>query len=267
MINILTDKDADESFLDGKTIAIIGYGRMGHEIEKAAKAKGVNVVSTIDPGASDAKYREINEKSMSNADVCLDFTHPDSVISNIEKISKFKKNIVAGTTGWYDRIDEVKNIVENAKIGLIWSGNFSIGVNIYFRIIENAARVINKFNDYDLFVHEFHHNKKADSPSGTAVMIGNILIDNLDRKKKVVTEELKRRIAPDELHVSSTRGGSIPGTHIVGFDSPADTIELTHTARGREGFASGAVTAAQWIQGKKGFYGIDDLMKDIIGDG
>lgn len=246
-------------------IAIIGYGNMGHEIEKVAKAKGISVISTIDPTANDAKYREINEASMKNVDVCLDFTHPDSVISNIEKISRFRKNIVVGTTGWYGKMDNVKEAVRNANIGLVWSGNFSIGVNIYFRIIENAARVMDKFSDYDVFVHEFHHKKKADSPSGTAVMIGKILTDNIERKKKIVTEELKRRIEPDEIHISSTRGGSIPGTHIVGFDSNADTIELKHTARGREGFALGAVMAAQWIKDKKGFYNIDDLMKSIVG--
>ena len=244
-------------------IAIIGYGKMGHGIEKAARAKGINV-RTIDPNEPSANYKQINEESMKGVDVCVDFTHPDSVIENIKKIAKFKKNAVIGTTGWYNKMEEAKKIVENAKIGLIWSGNFSIGVNIYFRIIENAARVINKFNDYDLFVHEFHHNKKADSPSGTAVMIGKILVDNIERKKKIVTEELKRKIDPDELHISSTRCGTIPGTHIVGFDSSADTIELTHTARSREGFALGAVTAAQWIQGKKGFYDINDMMKSII---
>lgn len=244
-------------------IAIIGYGKMGHEIEKVAKAKGI-AVTTIDPNNDSANYKEINEESMKDVDVCVDFTHPDSVIGNIEKISKFKKNIVVGTTGWYDKMDGIKKIIENAGIGLIWSGNFSIGVNIYFKIIENAAKIVNKIEDYDVFVHEFHHNKKADSPSGTAVMIGNMLVSNIERKNKVVTEELKRKISPEELHISSTRGGSIPGTHIVGFDSPADTIELRHTARSREGFALGAVIAAQWIQGKKGFYDINDMMKGIV---
>ena len=162
-------------------------------------------------------------------------------------------------------MDDVKKIVERAGTGLIWSGNFSIGVNVYFKIIENAAKIINNISDYDVFVHEFHHKNKADSPSGTAVMIGNILTDNIDRKKRVVTEELKRKIEPDELHISSTRGGSVPGTHIVGFDSAADTIELKHTARSRQGFAVGAVMAAEWINGKKGFYDINDLMKEIIG--
>jgi 4-hydroxy-tetrahydrodipicolinate reductase len=245
-------------------LAIIGYGKMGHEIEKVARARGINVVSTIDPSAADAKYKEINTKSMSNVDVCIEFTHPDSVMGNIEKISKFRKSIVVGTTGWYNSMDKAKKIAKDAGIGIIWSGNFSLGVNIYFRIIENAAKMINDFNDYDIFVHEFHHKNKADSPSGTAVMIGKILTDNIERKNKVVTEELKRKIEPNELHISSTRCGSIPGTHIVGFDSTADTIELSHIARSREGFAIGAVTAAQWIKGKKGLYSIDDMMKSII---
>ncbi len=237
---------------------------MGHEIEKVAKAKGITL-RTIDLNDNCADYKEINEKSMEDIDVCVDFTHPDSVMGNIENISKFKKNIVVGTTGWYDNIGKVKEIAKNEGIGIVWSGNFSIGVNLYFKIIENAAKVMGKFDDYDIFVHEFHHNKKADSPSGTAVMIGKLLLDNIERKKKIVTEELKRKIEPDELHISSTRGGSIPGTHIVGFDSPADTIELKHTARSREGFALGAVLAAQWIQNKKGFFGIEDMMKEIIG--
>ena len=245
-------------------IAIIGYGRMGHEIEKIAKAKDL-AVTTIDPSEDNANFKEINEESMKDVGVCIDFTHPDSVVENIEKISKFGKNIVVGTTGWYDKLEDVKKIIEQTGTGLIWSGNFSIGVNIYFKIIENAAKIMDKFDDYDAFVHEFHHNKKADSPSGTAVMIGEILTDNIERKKRVVTEELKRKIAADELHISSTRGGSIPGTHIVGFDSAADTIELKHTARNRQGFALGAIMATQWIQGKKGFYDINDMMKEIVG--
>lgn len=244
-------------------IALIGYGKMGHEIENVAKAKGISTIK-IDPNTQDVDYKEINEESMKDVDVCVDFTHPDSVVGNIEKISKFKKNIVVGTTGWYDRLDEAKKIIEEAGTSLMWSGNFSIGVNIYFKIIENAAKIMNKFDDYDVFVHEFHHNKKADSPSGTAVMIGKILIDNIERKSKVVTEELKRKIEPDELHISSTRGGYIPGTHIVGFDSAADTIELRHTARNRQGFALGAIIAAQWIQGKKGFHDIDDLLGNLL---
>lgn len=244
-------------------IAIVGYGKMGHEIENIAKGRGHSFV-TIDLNDKSAQYREINKESLNGVDVCVDFTHPSSVVNNIKKISKLKKNIVVGTTGWYDKIEEVKKIVNDAGIGLIWSGNFSIGVNIYFKMIENAARIMNKFSDYDVFVHEFHHSQKADSPSGTAVMAAKIILSNLGRKKKIVTEELKRKISPDELHVSSTRAGAITGTHIVGFDSAADYIEIKHFAKSRQGFALGAIMAAEWINGKKGFYGIEDMMGSII---
>jgi len=245
-------------------IAIVGYGKMGKEIEKIAKDKDITIKSIIDPTADVTSHKEINEESMKDVDVCIDFTHPDNVIDNIKKITKFKKNIVVGTTGWYDNLNEIKKVIENENTGLIWSGNFSIGVNIFFNIIKDASKIINKFDDYDVFAHEFHHNQKADSPSGTAVMIGNILLDNIDRKQKIVTEELKRKINPEELHISSTRAGKIPGTHIVGFDSAADTIELKHTARNRQGFAAGAVLAAEWIHNKKGFYDINSMMKDIV---
>ncbi|MBI2653849.1 4-hydroxy-tetrahydrodipicolinate reductase [Candidatus Woesearchaeota archaeon] len=246
-------------------IAIVGYGRMGHEIEKIAKAKGIDVVSIIDPNASDATHREINEDSMQDVDVCIDFTTPNSVIDSIQKISKFRKNIVVGTTGWYDKLEEARKIVNQSNIGLIYASNFSIGVNVFFKIVENAAKIINNIEDYDVYGYELHHNKKIDSPSGTAKTLAEILIKNIKRKSKLEYGKIDRKIEPDELHFASVRAGSIPGTHIVGFDSSADTIELKHVARNREGFALGAVMAAQWINGKKGFYDINDMMKSIIG--
>ena len=242
-------------------IAIIGYGKMGHEIEKIAKANGINVVSIVDPNDSSANHREINEESMKNVDVCIDFTNPSAVVSNIEKISKFNKNVVVGTTGWYDNINEIKYIVKKNNIGFIYASNFSIGVNIFLKIIENAAKIINKIEDYDIYGYELHHNKKIDSPSGTAKTIGDILIKQIDRKDKLLFEKIDRKIEPNELHFASVRAGSIPGTHVVGFDSSADTIELKHEARNREGFAIGAIMAAQWINGKKGFYNINDILK------
>ena len=232
-------------------IAIIGYGKMGKEIERLAAAKGMKVVSIIDREGSGAPYSEINAESMKGVDVCIDFTHPDSALGNIRKIASHSKNMVIGTTGWYGDIHKAEEAVNKSNVGMIWSGNFSIGVNMFFRIIENAAGMMDNFDAYDAFVHEFHHSQKADSPSGTAAMIGRILLDGIQRKKKAVHGDLNRRISPDELHISSTRAGSIPGTHIVGFDSPADSIELKHTAKGREGFALGALMAAEWISGKK----------------
>ena len=231
-------------------IAIIGYGKMGHEIEKAAQSRGINVLSIIDPHKPDATHKAINEASMKDVDVCIDFTRPDAVIGNIKQISGFKKNIVVGTTGWHDRLSEAKNIVNENNIGLIYASNFSVGVNIFFKIIENAAKIMNKLEDYDVFGYEIHHNKKLDNPSGTAKTIEQILVKNIARKKQVP--------------FASVRAGSIPGTHVVGFDSSADTIELKHVARNREGFALGAIMAAEWIQNKKGFFNISHMMDEIM---
>jgi 4-hydroxy-tetrahydrodipicolinate reductase len=242
-------------------IALLGYGKMGQEIEKVAIAKEIAHIK-IDPKEPNC-IMEINESILNGVDVCIDFTHPHSVLENIRKIAKLGKNIVVGTTGWYDQMDEVKKIVAENNIGLIWSGNFSVGVNAYLKIVEHAAKLMDKINNYDVYVHEIHHNQKADSPSGTAIMIGDLITKNIERKNKIVTEQLKRKINPDELHISSTRVGKIPGTHIVGFDSAADSIELKHTARNRQGFALGTIMAARWIQDKKGFYGMDDMLEDI----
>ena len=245
-------------------IAIIGYGKMGHEIEKIAKIKGINIVSIIDPNDNNATHNDINESSMRNVDVCIDFTNSNAVINNIQKISQFKKKIVVGTTGWYDKLEEVKNIVNQNNIGFIYASNFSIGVNMFFKIIENAAKIINKIEDYDVYGYELHHNKKVDSPSGTAKTIGEILIKNIKRKNKLLFEKIDRKIEANELHFASVRAGSIPGTHIIGFDSSADTIELKHEARNREGFALGAIMAAEWIKDKKGFYKMDDMLDKVI---
>ena len=203
-----------------------------------------------------------DEESMNGIDVVIDFTIPTTAIENAKIYNNLGINTVMGTTGWYDHMDEMKESVKD--IGFIWSGNFSIGVNVFFRIIENASKIIDSVEDYDIMGFEAHHKGKADSPSGTAKMIADILIKNIDRKKKIVVDKLDRKIEEDELHFASMRVGSIPGTHTVIFDSDADTIELTHKARSRKGFAIGAVMAAEWIKEKKGFYGIDEFMNELI---
>lgn len=251
--------------MDKMNIAIIGYGKMGQQIKKLSEAQGISIKSVIDPHVRETNYKEINEESMLNVEVCIDFSTPGSVVDNIRKVAKLKKNMVVGTTGWYDRINEAKKIVKSSNIGLIYASNFSVGVNVYFKIIENAAKIINKIVDFDVYGFELHHHQKIDSPSGTAKTIGEILIKNIERKNKVLFEKVDRKIKPDELHFASIRAGSFPGTHLVGFDSQADTIELKHIAKNREGFALGAVMAAQWIRNRKGFYEIGDMMKDIIG--
>jgi 4-hydroxy-tetrahydrodipicolinate reductase len=246
-------------------IALIGYGKMGQMVRRFAEAKGHTITAVVDPNVGGDCLAGITAEALSGVEVCIDFSQPQTAVANIKQIAALGKNMVIGTTGWYNQMDEVKRIVEEKKVGLIWSGNFSIGVNALFRIVGSAARIFNHLPDYDVLGHEFHHKGKADSPSGTAAMLGKILLDNLDRKKRLVTDKLDRRIEPDEIQFSSTRGGSVPGTHLILFDSPVDTIEIKHAARGREGFAAGAVMAAEFIRGKTGFYSIDDLMDNVIG--
>jgi 4-hydroxy-tetrahydrodipicolinate reductase len=241
-------------------IGIVGYGRMGKQIECIAKDKGHDIV-TFDTQCK-ADFNEINVANLKGIDVVIDFTIPKAALKNSKIYNEAGVNVVMGTTGWYDQMQDMKNSTKN--IGFIWSGNFSVGVNLFFRILEASSKIVNNIEDYDVLAYEMHHNKKKDSPSGTANMMADILLKNIDRKKSLVTEKLDRPPKPEELHFASVRGGSIPGTHSIQFDSAADTIELKHTARNRKGFALGAVLAAEWIQGKKGFFGIDDLMKDIL---
>jgi 4-hydroxy-tetrahydrodipicolinate reductase len=246
-------------------IAITGYGKMGQITEQLAIENGHEVVSTIDPGVPSATFKELNEENLRGADVSIDFTVPAIVLENIDSYIKYGVNAVIGTTGWYEYLEEVKEKVEKSKMGLIWSGNFSIGVNLFFRIIKESSELMNKFPLYDVLGYEIHHKRKADSPSGTMNMIGKILLENLKNKKTIVTEKLDRKISAEEIHLASIRGGSVPGTHLIAFDSEVDTIELKHTARSRKGLAVGAIKAAEWIQGKKGFYSIEDMMNEIIG--
>ncbi|MEO0292648.1 MAG: 4-hydroxy-tetrahydrodipicolinate reductase [candidate division WOR-3 bacterium] len=246
-------------------IAIVGYGKMGELIEKLAKEQNFEVTSTIDPFVSSAKFKELNKESLFGANVAIDFSVPEAVPYNIEKYITYEINAVVGTTGWYEHLKEIQEKVEKSKIGVIWSGNFSLGVNIFFRMIRSAAELMDKFPIYDIMGFELHHKRKKDSPSGTMNMIGEILLDSVKRKKKIVTEKLDRKISEEEIHLASVRGGSIPGTHVIIFDSDVDTIELKHIARSREGFAVGALKAAEWINGKRGFFSIDDMMNEIIG--
>jgi 4-hydroxy-tetrahydrodipicolinate reductase len=246
-------------------IAITGYGKMGQITEQIAIENGHNVVSTIDPTINTAKFKELNEENLCDADVVIDFTVPAIVLENIDIYVKYGINAVIGTTGWYEYLEEVKEKVEKSKIGLVWSGNFSIGVNLFFHIIKESSNLMKKFTSYDVMGYEIHHNRKKDSPSGTMNMIGKILLENLNNKKKIVTEKLDRKISEEEIHLASIRGGNVPGIHLIAFDSEVDTIELKHTVRSRKGLAVGAIKAAEWIQEKKGFYNIEDMMNEIIG--
>ncbi len=247
-------------------IAIAGYGQMGEMIRKKALAAGHEVGLIIDPRSeSDVVTARELPSTLPPLDVIIDFTVPGEVVANIERYAGQGLNAVIGTTGWYPQMEKVRAVVEESGIGLIWSANFSLGVNLFFRLLETAADLMNRFPRYDVMVHEYHHRLKADSPSGTSKMIGEILLARLESKTGTVTALPGRKIDRPELHLSSTRGGAIPGTHQVIFDSEEDTILIEHRARNREGFAEGALVAAQWVSGCRGFFGMEDMMQSLMG--
>jgi len=247
-------------------IALSGYGQMGKEVERLALDAGIKVAARIDPRSKDADCAEISLKCLKGAEVCIDFSQPDAAIENIRRCAAAKTNMVVGTTGWYGEMDEVRSLVKRSGIGFIYASNFSVGVNLFFRIVRNSARLMDKFPEYDVSGFEMHHMRKKDSPSGTAKSLSEIIIGEMGRKEKAVYEKLDRKPEKNELHFASARCGEVPGTHSIYFDSPADTIELKHTARSRAGLAAGALKAAEWIRGKRGFYTIDDLMDGGIGE-
>ena len=244
------------------SIALIGYGKMGRELEDAARTSGFNVKTIIDIQYNGHSI-PITEDTLSGADVCIEFTTPDAVVENIRACANCKKDIVVGTTGWFERIGDIRNIVADAGIGLIYASNFSIGIHLFRKIVLYAGTLINKYEQYDVAIHEQHHRMKKDAPSGTAYTLANELLRVLDRKKHITIERPGSEIAPEELLVSSSRVGSVPGVHQVTFDSLPDTINLTHTARSRRGFAEGSLIAASWIHGKKGLFTIEDMLHDI----
>ncbi len=240
-------------------LALIGYGKMGKMVEKAATERGHAVIARVDSQGIKSHLPAIQA-----SDICVDFSHPTSVLSSLERIAPLGKQIVIGTTGWLNHLSAVEKLVDQKKLGIIYAPNFSLGVFLFQQIVDYAASLINPFPEYDVGGFECHHNQKADAPSGTAKTLGKILLDRLERKKSLVYDLGDRPRKPEELQISTLRYGSVPGTHTIAFDSPADSITLTHQARSREGFASGAVRAAEWIKGKQGLFTLDDMMLNLL---
>lgn len=244
-------------------ILIVGYGRMGREIEKILLERGHSIAGRVDPSGS-GDFTELSAAALAGADAVIEFALPASIRENAELYAEAGVPAVVGTTGWDSRREEIRECVENKNGTYLWGSNFSIGAHMLFILTEKAAALVNSAPHYDIMVNEYHHKLKKDSPSGTALTIAEKIIDISDQKKSIVTETLKRAITPEELHVGSVRGGSIPGTHSVTLDSEADTIEITHTARNRSGFALGAVLAAEWLQSKKGFFRVEDFISESL---
>ncbi|HYM19431.1 MAG TPA: 4-hydroxy-tetrahydrodipicolinate reductase [Candidatus Kapabacteria bacterium] len=242
-------------------IVLSGYGKMGHEVETAARARKHTIVGTYDID------RPISLESLKadKPDVIIDFTQPGSVAANVSAASKAKIPIVIGTTGWEKQLSAVGTMIAEAKTGCVYASNFSIGVNLFLKIVADASHLLSNA-DYDVYISEAHHNMKKDFPSGTALRISEAVLSGF-KSKTTVASELKQGEAPskDTLLISSIRAGSITGTHTVGYVSDVDDIELTHRAKSRRGFALGAVRAAEWIVGKNGIYRFEDHITEILG--
>ena len=244
-------------------VIIVGYGSMGRELERVLEERGHAVKARIDPINPAADRKELDADTARGADVVIEFSAASAVSANVERYARLGLNAVVGTTGWYAELERVRATVERAGIGLLYGSNFSIGAHVFFALVEEAARRLDALTQYDVSVLEIHHKRKKDSPSGTAANVADAVLRGSTRKKRVVTDRLDRAIAPDELHVASLRGGEFPGTHTVLFDSAADTIELTHSARSRGGFALGAVMAAEWLEGRKGVFDITAFVRSL----
>jgi 4-hydroxy-tetrahydrodipicolinate reductase len=224
---------------------------MGREIDSIARSQGETIARVFD------SRNPVRPEALSDVEICVDFSTPETVVQNIRAAIEAKRDIVVGTTGWDKHLPEFRNSVKES--GLLYASNFSLGMNYFFRMVKRAAELMNGAAEYDPYIHEVHHRQKLDSPSGTALRLAGILIDGIDRKKEILSRPPNGKIAPEALHVSSTRAGTVAGTHTVGFDSDADSIELTHAAKNRRGFALGALAAARWLHGRKGIYTMDDV--------
>lgn len=235
-------------------IALIGYGKMGHEIEKVALQRGHEIVCIIDMGEEE----KFDSPEFRSADVAIEFSSPESALQNYRRAFAAGLPVVSGTTGWLDHLDEIREVCEKEGKTFFYASNFSLGVNIFFALNNYLASIMNRFPDYDVRMEETHHIHKLDAPSGTAITLAQGILAHIDRKEKWVLNETGRS---DELPIKAIREGEVPGIHTVIYESDADSIRITHDARSRKGFALGAVMAAEFTRGKKGFL----EMKDMLG--
>jgi len=233
-------------------IALIGYGKMGKEIEQIALSRGHEIVSIIDINNMD----DINSEAFRSADVAIEFTSPAVAVDNYKRCFESGVALVSGTTGWTSRWDEISNIVEKEGKTFFWASNFSLGVNIFFALNKYLAKMMDRFPEYNVSMSEIHHTQKLDAPSGTAITLAEGILENLDRKDKWVKEVEK---SSNELAIHSIREGAVPGIHIINYESDADTITIKHDAKNRKGLAMGAVLAAEFTCGKIGLLGMKDM--------
>lgn len=244
-------------------IALLGYGKMGKAVEKIAVAKGHEIVYKV----SLENAFDFMPISLQNVDVAIDFSMPDAAVENILKCFESKVPIVVGTTGWYERFDEIKERCLNEGQSMVHSTNFSIGVNIFYKLNKVLARMMSEHEDYEVMIEEIHHTEKKDHPSGTAISLARQILAESKTKKSYKGRLIYNENTPaqsikdDELLIESKRIGEVTGDHLVRYESVIDGIEIRHVAKSRYGFAKGAVMAAEWIIGKKGIYTMEDILK------
>ncbi|GBE27903.1 4-hydroxy-tetrahydrodipicolinate reductase [bacterium BMS3Bbin03] len=237
-------------------IGLLGNGRMGRTIEKLAVERGHTIAVIFE------KETPLTPDSRLNgAEVLIDFSTAEAVPDNLNAAARLGIPVVEGTTGWTHQLGEMTKI---DGLTVLYSPNFSFGVYVFLKASGILSRMINSIGNYDAYIHEWHHAAKADSPSGTAKMLAGILLSNLSPKEHPLFETSHGRIAPEALHVTSTRVGSLPGTHEAGFNSPFDLLTIRHQSTGREGFAYGALRAAEWLADRNGIFTMDDFMQDIL---
>ena len=236
-------------------IALVGYGKMGKTIEQIALTKGHTISFAIDKDNVD----DLQKINPSNTDVAIEFTNPEVAFNNIRTLVSNGVPVVCGSTGWLERKPEVEQLAKEKGGAFFYASNFSLGVNIFFHLNKVLARIMKDYGqEYDLWTEEIHHTEKKDAPSGTAITLAEGILQNYPSKNKWVNERSNNK---EELSIVSKRIDKVPGTHIINYDSKIDSIEIKHTAHSREGFASGAVLAAEWLKDKKGSFGMDDMLK------
>jgi len=235
-------------------IALIGYGKMGKTIERIALERGHKIVSVIDIDNLD----DFESDAFKSADVAIEFTIPHVALSNYRRAFASNVPVVSGTTGWTAELPQLLKEIEEGGKTLFWSSNFSLGVNIFMAVNKYLAKIMNQFPDYNVEMTEVHHTQKLDAPSGTAITLAEGILEKIDRKTAWVKETETKA---SEMAIKSIREGQVPGIHTIRYESEVDSIEITHDAKSREGFAFGAVVAAEFTAGKKGFLGMNDLLK------
>jgi 4-hydroxy-tetrahydrodipicolinate reductase len=232
-------------------ILLVGYGKMGKTIERVALGRGHRITGKID-------IDNITDLDTAQADVAIEFSHPDAAFQNVKKCVERRIPVVCGTTGWLDRKAEIEALTEANGSTFFYASNYSLGVNLFFKLNEHLARMMNQFSAYDVSISEIHHVQKKDAPSGTAISLAEGVIKNLARKKQWAKPGSEH---PEQLEIESFRIDDVPGTHVVKYASAVDDIEIKHTAHTREGFALGAVMVAEWIRDKKGVLNMDHFLK------